>query len=327
MEPLCIIIMNKEEISKHWCRDLMITLNKNKQTQDGHLFSTVESYMMDSALSILQIILNLRKKNLIKNLLDLFKSNYDTGNSNFDENKGLSTSIIDIVNRLDFTIEYSSNNRVIKLAYNIAKLQPQDTEDSTHKLDEVVKHSYELDIYLLELLFDYEKNKDKLLKKRSLNLLIQNLNLRKILKLDLKDVEFLSEPLSINTFLRMVDLKRDLHAKVKIITQFQNENDILSENIAEEIKDACDIIFEVSAMLEFEMKDRYKVSKYQNLARHAGLHEDLIAILYLSADNKIYSRLFQFAIDAIYLFCFKKYRNQSLLAQHKDRLIELIGTC
>ena len=177
---------------------------------------------------------------------------------------------------------------------------------------------YNMDIYLLELLFDVSGGKNKEIHNKALNVLIQDITLREVLSNELKHSEFLFSNSQVDLYKSLLLLGKRLQSTVTLLVQEKDEAHDSSQ-VGEAIKDSIVIIQDCIGM--------YKTSQnkvlYQNLLNHSGTHHLLIEILGLKLTRNL-AQLFQVTIAALLIFVKKNKRNQEIVSTHFMRMIELI---
>lgn len=185
---------------------------------------------------------------------------------------------------------------------------------------------HHLDIYLLELLFDVSKSKNKEIRKRALDLILNGLNSRKLLKKEMLKVEFLTEENTKDFYQKLIQRKKRLNETVKTLIQYQEETREASDMpmYNEASKDATVITLEFSMLFKGETMHDYKRQKYQNLLMQCGVYEVLIKILYMKYDDS-QTMLLKHALAALHHFCYNNKTNQKILFPHIHKLLDLIS--
>ena len=302
MQPLCFFMMKDcGIINEHWSIDFINSVNKSLESNYKPELENKLSLFYLEILEALDVIVNLRQNFHVLELIVLFKKNFERSSVVNDENK---EKFVDILQRLDWdiSVKYPETELdLLGMPYTVEK-----------------ERVYNMDLYLLELLFDVSGGKNKEIHSNALRVLIQDITQRYVLSNEMRNCEFLFDEVQIDLYRNILLLVKRLQKTVTLLVQEKNETHDSSQ-VNEAIKDSVIIIQDCINM--------YKTSGnkllFQNLLNHSGIHHLLIQILNLHL-GKSYAQLFQVTIAALHLFSKKNKTNQSFLIRHLNRLLELI---
>lgn len=329
LQPVCLLLSNNAT-NDHWCAVLMRNLIQIQNSEFTPSLDHKVTKMLEEVLHFLQVAMKRRQNRHVQRILELYKSYREIGVSDYINCFDLGYQLNGIMKELDFNVEMRSREAEETLDPKTGGEQDTFLKDlNIEQLDYINNEDrvYALDIYLLELLFNIRKTNNKKLSKVALQLIIKEINQRKLLRSELKNIEIITNIVIQDVYEKMCILKNQLSQSVKILRQSQEESEETMDKIryVEILKDVTDSITEAYHMFKTQSEDSYRLEKYQNLCRHSGLHEEFISILYLPYDNSIHFPMIRNSIKVLYYFSLSNRLNQKLVFQHKDRLLDMIG--
>ena len=172
-----------------------------------------------------------------------------------------------------------------------------------------------LDIYLLKLLFNADKNVNKEVRKKALELILSHLNLRNSLKKELQSIEFLSVQAERDLFIKINTKSKHLYAIIKNMTSLQFEKNTKSSyNIL--LKEASVATLEMIQLYKKESQSDYQCKKFQSILRHTNFIEPLLKIMQLNSES--HKVLYKSSIRLLYYFVYENMDNQELLLPYVD---------
>lgn len=300
MKPLCFFINKGASDTDHWStqfiKDILDILEKDYYPSLENKLSLLRQEILQA----LDIIL-IRRQNLhVLELLRLYKENL----TNLYIESALKDKFDVILKQLDWdvTVNYYEPEQGLLGVYNQEKSKV-----------------YFMDLYLLEMLFDVSGGKDKETHELAVNVLIKDLDMRKLLSDELLQCEILKDPNDIETYKSIVNLAIKLQIAISdLIQNLADKPDTIDNKHS--VKDCCDLIQQGIIMYKLS-KDK---KKFQNLLYHSGIYYTLIKILYIDC-NQLVIELMKNDVNMLYLYCKRNIRNQITLYKLVRRLIELIA--
>lgn len=234
-----------------------------------------------------------------------------------------------IIRRENFHVEYLCRKFLddkVEDGYafrgNLKKSMENNFNSILSKLEWKIKISqktYYLDIYLLKLLFNADKNVNKEVRKLALELILADLNLRKNLKKELWSVEFLVTPEEQELYVKVYTKSTELYATVKAFVDSQCESKTVENSL---LKQATMITLELLRMFKTESHSDAARIKFQAILRHSKIFKNLIIIVQIGGElNKI---LYRNSISLLYNFAFENVENQELLLPYVDSFLDKI---
>ena len=309
MQPLSLLLMERApvlqvELLRHWCWNLM------QEVRDARLASFKISLehkwgqVILEVLLMLDVVLKHRQDLHIGLFLLLFKEVLSKAGDTIDWQATfprISDEISAILQRLDFDVKFQ-----------------QDGEQVTGVLA--------LDISLLHLVFNVGKSRNKQIRKKALDIVIQNMSEKKRLKEQLSEVQFLVGAQMTAQFKHMLDLRDALRARVTLLQEekWLNEEMKDKDRDTQAVQELVAAISEAIKQLTVPEECKALRTKLQDLMRHSSLHQELINILYVDYELAKHSLLFERTFDALRLFILNNRQNQSLMFAHKSRLLALM---
>ncbi|CAG9330938.1 unnamed protein product [Blepharisma stoltei] len=325
MQPICFLITEKSGDESHWCTQLTREVRESLSNDYNPSLEKKHIQVIEEVLSMLQVLVVRRENLQLYNLLRLFWEYNEKKNTNEElTDEDLKVRFEDTLKLLDWDVEDRSKEQEIEI---INKMDEKFIQSFSYQpITNISKSVHYLDIYLLELLFDVSKSKNKEIRKRALELILNGLNSRKLLKKEMIKVEFLTDENTKDFYLKLLQRKRRLNETIKTLTQGQEESHEASDipMYNEALKDSTVITLEFSQLFKNDTMHDYKRVKYQNLLMQSGVYNILIDILYLKHDES-QRYLLRHALTTLYHFCWDNKRNQKVLFPHIHKLLDLIG--
>lgn len=297
MTPLCLLMMKDPNSSDHWAS---IMIQKIRMLLEGDYYPSLENKfekLQEQILDTLKVVL-IRRQNLhIQEMLEVFK-------------KEIAFPMIDSEIKIKF-------GEILEiLDWDVSA-----SDESAHEFDfsgEVRKKVYHMDLYLLELLFEVSGGKNTEIHKKALNVIISDLNMRKILGKELKKCEFIFDKAESELYQSINVLSKRMHSTVALLVQEQIESSD-SIQVKDALKDSISVVKDCVDLF----KTSQNKSRFQGFLHHSGIHHLFIQILYLKF-TRLTSPLFKVTISILHLFCKGHKRNQKILREHVNRVIELV---
>lgn len=312
MQPLSLLLMERApslhgELTRHWCWHLMQEVHDARLASFKISLEHKWSQVILEVLIMLEVVLKHRQDLHVGLFLRLFKQLLVDGGENLDWRtvfpKAAQESA-EILQRLDFDVKFERGETEVEHETGVLAL----------------------DIYLLHLVFNIGKSPNKQIRKKALDLIIQNMSEKKRLKEQLAEVQFLVGSQTTSRFQHMLDLRDALRARVTLL----QEEKWLSEEMKDKdrglqaVQELVAAISEAIKQLTVPEECKTLRTKLQDLMRHSNLHQELINILYIDYELAKHSLLFERTFDALRLFILNNRQNQSLMFAHKSRLLALM---
>lgn len=251
--------------------------------------------------------------------------------SNFNDYESIKSFMKDqfeaIINEYDWDSCAKNGSMLDKrVKSNDASMLSNNEKVLSRSFNKPIDSSYHLDIYLLEMLFNVGKSSNKRLKKLSLDLILADLNLRKLMKKECLRLELLIDDTTKNVYTFLLQKTKALYECIRLLSLIKLDefNPISEQQYNDTLKKATSVVLDCSMIFKRETLDDYRRSKYQNLVRNSGLFDKLIEIIHLDYDNQSHKLLFKSTIDTLNLSCWGNIKNQKLLLPYVDKLIELM---
>jgi len=311
MQPLSLLLMERapslqEELTRHWCWHLMQEVHDARLASFKISLEHKWSKVILEVLLMLEVVLKHRQDLHVGLFLRLFKQLLEAGGKDIDWKITFPTAAqesAEILQRLDFDV----------------KFQRGEAEEAQEA------GVLALDIYLLHLIFNIGKSRNKQIRKKALDIVIQNMSEKKRLKEQLAEVQFLVGSQMASQFRHMLDLRDALRARITLL----QEEKWLSEEMKDKdrgsqaVQELVAAITETIKQLTLPEECKTLRTKLQDLMRHSSLHQELINILYVDYESA-HSLLFERTFNALRLFILNNRQNQSLMFAHKSRLLALM---
>lgn len=289
-ENLIYLIMGVSETHVHWCCLLVSSARQLLDAKYRHSLEHSLSFMLEETMNALSVMM-IRRENLhVELLCNIF----------FDYIQEKNTES-------DFTL---GSERMKKLY-----------QDALSKLEwKIVLEggTYHLDIYLLHLLFNSEKSVNKEVRKKALEMILADLNLRNTLKKELFQVEFLNIQTERDKYTQVFIKSGELSIKLKTLLSLQAEKVIKPEyNIC--LKEASIIILDILQLFKSESQNTSTKERMQTIMRHTNVLDGLSKVLLLK--NTSHKVLYRNTINLMYNFVLDNPKNQELLLPFVDELL------
>ncbi|CAG9318629.1 unnamed protein product [Blepharisma stoltei] len=320
MEPLCLLLMNKEKRSNHWSYKLAAGIKGLLLTDYNHGLDKRFTFLKEEVLYTLQVFMLKKHNILIKRTLEIA--------NNYFSKQDLSLADIENFIKNEFEglfkdLDWDSYQRTLSntLFTGIPNTYSPDKSQVLARTENI----YQLDIYLLEMLFDSSKASNKKLKKLSLELILSDLKLRKILKKECLNLELLMDNTTKNIYKFLTQRNKAIYDCTRTLSLLQQEKlaKKLDNHYFETLKRITSIIIDCSMLFKREQLDDYQRTKYQNMVRNCGLFETLISVLDLDFTDT-HKLLFKSTIDVLALACWNNKKNQKLLLPYVDKFMTLV---
>jgi len=327
MQPLGLLLMErrpaeKSELKNHWCARLMGELKQKRTDKPKASLEMKWGKLVFEVLLVFEIILRLRQDLHIFLFLAKFKEIITGQTAPVPWNEVVPVikgELTTILQRMDFDIRYKGRAKVRPLELFRAVSPEMDTVEKgdSEKTDLELEDTgvLALDLNLLQLIFNVGKSSKKKIRKKALDIIIQNLNEKKLLKEQLSEVQFLIGEAQISSFYHLQDIRVRLCQELRAVKEGE---------ISDQMIEAVGAIVERTVHeLTVPEECRHQRAKMQDLVRLTGLHDLLISVLYFAYEPR-FERLFETVFEALRLFTQSHKHNQSLLFKHRDRLLELM---
>lgn len=327
MHPLGLLLVERlptgqGELITHWCAKLMLEVRDARSNDPKASLEMKWGKLVLEVLFVLEIIIKLRQDLHITLFLAKFKeisaglTDLVAWNEIIPTLKGEFAAMLQ---RMDFDIRYKGPSKVRVLDLTRAVSPEMDTVEKgdSEKTDLEGEDTgmLALDLNLLQLVFNVNKNRKKKIRKKALDIIIKNLNEKKLLKEQLAEVQFLIGEQQLANFSNIQEIRVRLCQELKALKEGA---------MLEQATDALEATAErMVHMLTLPEECRHQRAKLQDLVRLTGLHNLLISVLYLTYEQRL-DRLFEIVFEVLRLFTQSHKGNQKLLFAHKDRLLELM---
>ena len=322
---LLYLIMNASEINDSWCNLLVRSIRNSLEVKFTHSLEAKLSEMLEEVMDILNIMIIERENVHIDDLCLAFFNgkthNADVENSvNLISPRNLKNHFQSILAKREWNIETSQKLESAQRLEGTQILDGAQKPESALKL-EMAQQRKHLDIYLLNLLFNSDKNINKEVRKKALELILADLNMRSSLKKELESVEFLSTQAERDLYIKIYTKSKAVYAIIKNLITLQAERNMKGfYNTL--LKEASVITLDLLQLFKSESHSTCSVEKFQSILRHTNILEPLIAVLELKTNS--HKVLYRNSINLLYAFACDSIPNQSLLLQHVDLLLSKI---
>ena len=291
------LIMTTDEHYGHWCHQLVRTARETLVVHYKRSLGAGLSEMLEEVMDLLFIIIIKRENLHVEDMAKLF---FRLKTMNEDKTQGF---------QMDFkaTKEMRFESVLCKLEWK----------------SDIGGVSHHLDIHLLNLLFNSDKNVSREVRKKALELILADMNMRNTLKQELATVEFLVNQVDKDFYLLISSFASDLNNLVKELMTMQIEK-ASNELTLNKSKETSKKISELIQIIEDENNTAFKKNQFQTMMRLAAIYKPLIQIFQL--DSYTHLNLIKSSSNLLFIFVNRNQINQELLLPHHDLFLQKIGT-
>lgn len=296
MVNILYLIMSENVDNSHWCGDLISKVHEHLSSNYKHSIESRFSDMLEVVMNLLKVIIHKRENLHVEDLSKLF---FRLKTMNADRSIGI---------QMDF-------NSIKELRFEsiISKLEwKSDVNGSTHHLD----------IYLLTLLFNSNKNINREVRKKALELILADMKLRDNLKKELETVQFLVHQADKDIYAIFSLYNKQMQALVMEMKILQIEKNN-SNSFQAKSKEASAQIQSMIKLFKEEVTTTYKKSLFQSILRHCRIYKPLVDIFNL--DYSTCPTLIKDAANILFLFVNENPTNQGLLEPYRDIFLSMLG--
>lgn len=288
---LLFLIMHYEKDKDSWCNELVSLVRKYLEGEYKHSLAAKLSEMLEEVMDTLGVMIIKRENLHIEDMCRVFFNQkiQELGNRPLSP-RTIATNFEGVLLKLDWKIEFH--------------------EETLH-----------LDIHLLDLLFNSDKTLNLEVRKKALELILADLNIRNTLKKELDLVEFLTSPEEIEIYVQVYSKSVALSALLKDLITFQVEAKTYTYDRL--IKETSEITAEVLEIHKSQSQNPFSSKKFQSILRHTNIFEPLIAVLSLKTDPSI--PLYRNSISLLNFFAIDCVPNQELLLKYVNLLLSKIN--
>lgn len=291
---LLLLVMGVSVEGSHWCNELIKNVKEQLVGDYKHSLDVRLTEMLEVVMGVLNTMIIKRENIHVEALCELFfKFRSDNLQHSFRVPQN------DEALRMDF------ENILKELEWN-------------NEIAGTVQH---LDIYLLKLLFNSDKNVNKEVRKKALELILTDMNMRKNIKNELASVEFLPTSTDLQMYSKLSNYSKEAYKCIKTLLNYQAENVSKSACIGK-IKELSLIFLDIQQIYKTESVNYFSRSRFQAMLRHSNIYEQIILIFDLKTEaHKI---LYKNCIDLLFNFAYDNGPNQELLLPYVDLFLEKI---